>query len=251
MRCFKQPGFSPVYNNDTVSKGDLLQFEATPQSGQLLNKWTVNGVEQGYATNKWFQYRVQPWDVQSGSITIDYTVKPAAQVTIHFDSGKIACYNQNYANVHDGETVYENDKLDFVAKLSPGQLVDKWKVNGVEKEDETNKKFRYTVRTEDAQSNGITIDYTVKPSPQGTIHFDSSKIGCYYSLILRVVDDGETVYENDSLVFYAKNLPPGKTVDKWKVNGVEKEDETETSFSYTVKAEDVQSGSITIDYTLK
>jgi multidomain protein with s-layer homology region, glug motif, ig motif, i-set domain len=250
MRCFKRPGFSPVYNNDTVYKGDLLQFEATPQSGQLLNKWTVNGVEQGYATNERFQYSVHPWDVQSGSITIDYTVKPAAQVTIHFDSGKIAC-DKTYANVHDGETVYENDKLNFVAKLSPGQLVDKWKVNGVEKEDKTNKNFRYTVRTEDAQSGSITIDYTVKPSPQGTIHFDSSKIGCYYSLIMRVVNDGETVYENDSLVFYAKNLPPGKTVNKWKVNGVEKEDETETSFSYTVKAEDVQSGSITIGYTLK
>ena len=163
MRCFKQPGFSPVYNNDTVYKGDLLQFEATPQSGQLLNKWTVNGVEQGYATNERFQYSVHPWDVQSGSITIDYTVKPAAQVTIHFDSGKIACYNQNYANVHDGETVYENDSLVFYAKnLPPGKTVNKWKVNGVEKEDETETSFSYTVKAEDVQSGSITIDYTLK-----------------------------------------------------------------------------------------
>ena len=254
MRCFKQPGFSPVYNNGTVYEGDYLQFEATPQSGQLLNKWTVNGVEQEHATNERFQYIVRRWDVQSGSITIDYTVKPAAQVTIHFDSGKIKGYQENNADVHDGETVYENDRLLFVAKLTPGQLVDKWKVNGVEKENETNKKFRYTVRTEDAQSNGITIDYTVKPSAQGTIHFDSGKIKGYYLSTYDIsgsVNNGETVYENERFRFYARNLPPGKTVDKWKVNGVEKEDETETSFSYTIKAEDLQGGNINIDYTLK
>ena len=254
MRCFKQPGFSPVYNNATVYKGDLLQFEATPQSGQLLNKWTVNGVEQGYATNKRFQYYVQPWDVQSGSITIDYTVKPAAQGTIHFDSGKIKGYQENNADVHDGETVYENDRLHFVAKLSPGQTVNKWKVNGVEKEDETKTSFSYTIKAEDLQGGSINIDYTVKPAAQGTIHFDSGKIKGYYLSTYDIggsVNNGETVYENERFRFYARNLPPGKTVDKWKVNGVEQEYETETSFSYTIKAEDLQGGNINIDYTLK
>ena len=261
MRCGK-PGGAPGHElqippGTRVQEGDTLLFTATPPTGQEVDAWKI-GTKELPVTGRWFRYTVRAQDAENGWLTIDYTVKPAAQVTIHFDSGKITCRKKDglYYDipVNDNEMVYENDELRFEAKRSPGQLVDKWKVNGVEKEDQTKKLFFYTVRIEDAQSNGITIDYTVKPAAQGTIHFDSGKITCcnYFNFNdTSPVHNNDTVYEDDILQFKA-TLQSGQLFNKWTVNGVEREFATNNEhFNYLVEAWDVQSGSVTIGYTLK
>ena len=257
MRCWKPDGESlgtAIHPGTRVQEGDTLDFNATPPTGQLVDTWKI-GTKELPVPVKWFRYTVKAQDAEHGWLNIDYTTKPAAQVTIHFDSGKITCQKKDGLHynipVNDNEMVYENDELRFVAKQSPGQLVDKWKVNGVEKEDQTKKWFLYTVRTEDAQSNGITIDYTVKPAAQGTIHFDSGKITCRNYFDTSPVHNNDTVYEDDLLQFKA-TLQSGQLFNKWTVNGVEREFETNNElFNYVVDARDVQSGSITIGYTLK
>ena len=64
------------------------------------------------------------------------------------------------------------------------------------------------------------------------------------------ISTGTAVSEGKSLLFFSKNLPPGKQIDKWKVNTKELD-----SNNYTVNAADaVDEGSdkvITVAYTLK
>jgi len=246
MKCWKNGG-TTVNTGDTVYENDYLRFEATLSAGQTVNKWTVNGVENPYATGPVFGFRVRAEDAQGGAISIDYTVKQAAQVTIHFDPSKMTCKKDGGGDINPGDKVYENDWLNFEATPPLGQTVDKWTVNGVEPPYATDPWFGFRVRAEDAQSGALTIDYTQRPVAQATIRFDPSKMTCKKDggTPLTV---GETVYENDSLNFRA-TLSPGQTVDKWTVNGVEHPYATAPWFGFRVGAEDVQSGALTIDYT--
>ena len=252
MICQKYNDRTPVNPGETVYENEEFKFKAMPSAGQTVNNWTVNGVEKPDETGPWFLYIVRPQDAQGGSITIDYTEKPAAYATISFARNKMTCRRKsNDTPVNPDETVYENDRLVFEAMPSAGQTVNKWTVNGVEKTDGTNPWFSYIVRPQDAQGGSITIDYTEKQAAQVTISFDPNKMKCRKDNGNIPVNPGETVYENERLEFEA-TLPAGQTVDKWTVNGVEKLDKTKPWFlRYTVRAQDAQGGSITIDYTEK
>lgn len=170
MRCGK-PGGAPGHElqippGTRVQEGDTLLFTATPPTGQEVDAWKI-GTKELPVTGRWFRYTVRAQDAENGWLTIDYTVKPAAQVTIHFDSGKITCCNYFNFNdtspVHNNDTVYEDDLLVFKATLQSGQLFNKWTVNGVEREFETsNECFNYLVEAWDVQSGSVTIGYTLK-----------------------------------------------------------------------------------------
>lgn len=94
----------------------------------------------------------------------------------------------------------------------------------------------------------VTSDMTLYAQWTTIIHFNANKMTCWKYNDHTPVNPGETVYENDRLVFEV-TPSAGKTVDKWTVNGVEKPYATHPWFSYIVQAEDTQDGSITIGYT--
>ena len=253
MKCIKDGGHT-INTGDIVYENDQLYFESTPPKGKIVEKWTVNGSEPpASSVNLWgFNYTVKAENVQSGVIDIDYTVKTATRATIHFDPSKMTCRKGGRYTINSGDTVYENDNLSFTATLPTGQTVEKWKINSHEPPPTWSVNpciFDYTVKAEDVQSDVIDIDYTVKTATPAIIHFDPSKIECEKGST--TVNTGDVVYENDALSFMAINLPAGQTVKSWTVNGSEPTGALPWIFHYTVRTDDIKSGTITVAYTEK
>ena len=254
MTCWNNGTNTTVNAGDTVYENDELSFQAINLSAeQTVDKWKVNDTEKKQETQPSFGYRVRAEDVQSdGSIRIDYTVKTATRATIHFDPSKMTCRKGGRYTINSGDTVYENDNLSFTATLPTGQTVEKWKINSHEPPPTWSVNpciFDYTVKAEDVQSDVIDIDYTVKTATPAIIHFDPSKIECEKGST--TVNTGDVVYENDALSFMAINLPAGQTVKSWTVNGSEPTGALPWIFHYTVRTDDIKSGTITVAYTEK
>ena len=212
-------------------------------------------VKPSFSFGGWYKEEecITLWNFASDTVTSNCTLYAKWQsppITIRFDSDKMTC-KKNGNPVNNNDTVYENDMLHFEATLPPGQTVDKWTVNGVEKEYATESSFWYKVQTADAQGGIITIGYTEKIAQQVTIHFDSSKMVCWKNpdantLSHTLISDGDSVYENDFLLFMAKPAA-GKMVDSWTQN-TSSGNSMGNSFFYQVKA---QPSVLNIDYTEK
>ena len=250
MTCWKNR--RPLNTGAAVYENDRLSFASTLlPTGQTVEKWTVNGVATN-TTGTQFDYTVKAEDVQSGTISIDYTEKTAAQTVIHFDPSKIEC-KKDSTTVNTGDVVYENDALSFIAiNLPAGQTVKSWTVNGNEPTGALPWIFHYTVDTYAIQSGPITVAYIEKTAAQATIHFDSSKIKCFRFFGSDTtpdipIADGGTVYEHDNLMCIAK-LPAGKMVDSWTVNGTDRLMKLGNSGFYRVDKED---SDLRFDYTEK
>lgn len=244
MKC-KRNGGGDIRPNDPVNENDLLVFEATLPAGKFVDKWTVNGIaNDSTSLSLSFAYKVRAADVQKGHITIGYTEKDATQAKIVFDSGKMRCNkDKGRLPVQSGDTVYTEDELNFDAKLSEGELIDQWLVNGKDKD--TSIAFHYTVKSEDIKNGTITVSYTKKQAAKATILFDANKMTCTKNE--KPVESGTSVYEKTLLFFTAKLS--GEEIGKWTVNGKETE-KTGQYFSYTVQAAD-KDKNITVDYTKK
>lgn len=212
-------------------------------------------VKPSFSFGGWYKEEecITLWNFASDTVTANCTLYAKWQsppITIRFDSDKMTC-KKNGNPVNNNDTVYENDMLHFEATLPPGQTVDKWTVNGVEKEYATESSFWYKVQTADAQGGIITIGYTEKIAQQVTIHFDSSKMVCWKNpdantLSHTLISDGDPVYENDFLLFMAKPAA-GKMVDSWTQN-TSSSNSMGNSFFYQVKA---QPSALNIGYTEK
>ena len=225
--------------------------------GKPVEKPTPDPAKTGFTFGGWYKEKECKtlWNFATDTVTADITlyakwISEGTPITIQFESSKMTCWNRRTnTTVNTGSKVFEHDELFFEATLSAGQMVDKWKVNGVEKEHETRPWFGYIVQADDVQSDGsIQIDYTLKTPI--TIKFDSSKMICRNRRTHTTVNTGGKVFEHDELAFEA-TLSLEQMLDKWKVNGVEKEHATEPWFGYIVQTDDVQGGELKVDYTLK
>lgn len=69
-------GGGDINPGDTVHENDELFFTATLSTGQTVDKWTVNDVDQGGQSSPSFHYKVKTADAPSGSIKVDCAIKP-------------------------------------------------------------------------------------------------------------------------------------------------------------------------------
>ncbi|MGP1444079.1 InlB B-repeat-containing protein [Treponema sp.] len=153
-------------------------------------------------------------------------------ITINFDPNKIECHKKG-VRVNNGDKVSKGDVLDFDAKLSKGELIDKWLVSSEDKA--TSIAFHYTVKSEDIKNGTITVSYTTKVQAKATITFDSSKMTCTKNN--KNVNSGDTVYEKDVLFFIA-TVSADKIIE-WKVNAKKVKDKLPNNpkyLSYTITA---------------
>ena len=221
MTCWNNGTNTTVNAGDTVYENDELSFQAINLSAeQTVDKWKVNDTEKKQETQPSFGYRVRAEDVQSdGSIRIDYTVKTAAQATIHFDASKIKCWRNVDGSgltgtlVADGGTVYEGDSLLLIAQPTAGKRADSWTVNGISQGDEQGNFYRYMVKE---QPSELRFDYTEKPAKKVALQFDTLKIRCTKWFDQTPIMPGQRD-EGDALIFRTVN---SSTV-QWKINGYE------------------------------
>ena len=219
MTCWNNGTNTTVNAGDTVYENDELSFQAINLSAeQTVDKWKVNDTEKKQETQPSFGYRVRAEDVQSdGSIRIDYTVKTAAQATIHFDASKIKCWRNVDGSgltgtlVADGGTVYEGDSLLLIAQPTAGKIADSWTVNGISQGDEQGNFYRYMVKE---QPSELRFDYTEKPAKKVALQFDTLKIRCTKWFDQTPIMPGQRD-EGDALIFRTVN---SSTV-QWKING--------------------------------
>ena len=218
------------------------------EHGKKITKLAPDPANPPFAFGGWYKEKdcKTLWDFATDTVTADITLYAQWKITIQYDSNKIKCRKNGSGSgaINPGDTVHENDKLNFEAILPDGRIVDKWSINGTPKDGETRESFFYTVTASDVKDGSITIDYEDKPATSATIKFDSNKMACTKKDGTPVTPD-ETVYEGTWLTFSAK-LPEGEIVKKWLVNGKDKGNATH--FQYTVQIADAQSGSIRVDY---
>ena len=223
------------------------------EHGKTIAK-PADPVKNPFAFGGWYKEKecTTPWNFATDTVTADIILYAKWKITIQFDPSKMTCRKGGRYTINSGDTVYENDNLSFTATLPTGQTVEKWKINSHEPPPTWSVNpciFNYTVKAEDVQSDVIDIDYTVKTATPAIIHFDPSKIECEKGST--TVNTGDVVYENDALSFMAINLPAGQTVKSWTVNGSEPTGALPWIFHYTVRTDDIKSGTITVAYTEK
>ena len=229
------------------------------EHGKTVTK-PADPVKPPFTFGGWYKERecTTPWNFATDTVTADITLYAKWQttsttsITIHFDRRKMICWKPGGtlgSEIHPGTQVQEGDALEFIATPSTGQQVDAWKI-GTKEQPLTGQRFYYIVKAQDADHGQITIDYTTKPAAKGIVEFDKSKMTCTQNH--NPIDPGAQVYENDELIF-TPILSSGQEIKEWTVNDKMKENERPhyLSFYYTVRAADLQSGSITIGYTLK
>jgi hypothetical protein len=239
-------GDTELKSGSSVKKGTEITFTADPKAGYEVDYWKINNEEKS-GTHKTEKVKAD----KDLTVTVIFKTigSPSTKIfTIQFKSSKMKCRKNGGGDINPGDTVHENDKLNFEAKLTEGKIVDKWTINGSPKDGATEKSFFYTVTASDVKDGSITIDYEDKKATSATIQFDSRKTACMKK-DGTPVDTGSTVYEDTWLTFSAK-LPEGKIVTKWLVNSSEKK-KNSPSFQYTVRIADAQSGSIRVDYEEK
>lgn len=230
------------------------------EHGKTVTK-PADPVKASFTFGGWYKERecITRWNFATDTVTADITLYAKWQttsttsITIRFNPYKMRCWKPDGGSlgtaIHPGTRVQEGDTLDFMATPPTGQLVDTWKI-GTKELPVPAKRLRYTVKAQDAEHGWITIDYTTKPAAQGIVEFDKSKMTCTQNY--HPIDPGVQVYEKDELIF-TPILSDGQKIKEWTVNDNMKENEMPhyVSFYYTVRAADLQSGSLKIDYTLK
>jgi hypothetical protein len=237
-------GDTELKSGSSVKKGTEITFTADPKAGYEVDYWKINKEEKS-GTHKTETVKAD----KDLTVTVIFktTGSPSTKIfTIQFNSSRMKCRKNGGSDINPGNTVHENDRLNFDAKLTEGNIVDKWTINGTPKDDATEKSFLYVVKASDEKDGSITIDYIDKKATEAKIQFDSpmtcTKDGG------ASISSGDTVHENDKLTFTA-TLPEGEIVDKWLIN--DKNKGNATYFQYTVKIEDAQNGIIHVKYESK
>ncbi|UTC78597.1 hypothetical protein E4O04_11565 [Treponema sp. OMZ 799] len=257
---------TPITNGGEVQEGDELNFYANPPQGQIVDKWTVNGVvtenHSGGNDPNSFWLNVKPEHFVNGKITIGYTVKDLAQTKVNFDDNIRCSVNRNGTdiNVESGTTiVYEWESLDFKALGMPYSAVKGWKINNEEPQGwngQENNLFAFTVTEayiSQALGGAIRVSCELKEGlKSAALDFDSAKIKCLQNSQGNSyeINSGLRVYAGIGLSFKAL-LSSSEEIKSWKINGIEQEYSESTEFYYTVQESDLIGDNFTVDIMLK
>ena len=273
MTCDKWNQHGPnttITNGDQVHEGDSLNFYANPPQGQIVDKWTVNGVETtshlGDGPNR-FWLNIKAKHLSSGTLIIGYTTKGAASGTIHWNDSQspMTCekWNQYGPNtaITNGDQVQEGDSLNFYANPPQGQIVDKWMINGVETESNSGdgpNRFWLNIKAKHFKNGKITIGYTTKPALETKVNFDNSiRCSVTRNKTETEVKSNETiVYEGEHLNFRALGMPHS-AVKSWEINNKNPQDwnwQEQTWFNFTVMKSHISqasSGTVSVGCKVK
>ena len=251
------PSTSTFYTVTFDAQGGSAVASVSVEHGKTFTQ-PSDPVKAPFSFGGWYKERecTTPWNFATDTVTSDMTLYAQWTTIIRFNANKMICQKGNDRTpVNPGETVYENERLEFEATLPAGQTVNKWTVNGVEKLDKTKPwLLRYTVRAEDVQGGSITIDYTEKQAAYATISFNPSKMKCRKILDISFtgtpVLSGDTVYEHDHLMFSAQPAA-GKMADSWTVNGAPLKNADVIGNNVFYQIDSSSSSSLNFDYTEK
>ena len=240
--------WADVTSGTAVAEGTKLWFFAkNVPSGNMVDKWVLNAKEKTPNSGNDLFYIVKAEDtVDEGGkkvIKVTRTFKPAASITIKYNSGEITIEKKdtasgNWTEISSDTEVDEGSDLLFGAKNIPsGKILDKWLLNGKK---EVKPGYIYSIKAKDAVDEGgkkvIKVERILKDAASITIKYNSDEIIVRNIMLgggLPVeVPSGTTVYEGSLLSFNTKD---GHSVTKWILNGKK---EVEAHVAYQVDSKD-------------
>ena len=237
-----------------IEEGVELKFTAKLIDGQTLENWYINDNKKENETKKDFVYKVVATDADNNKV-INISYKSNA-LKLTFDPTQIKCkkgYGGSGAQVASGTKVKEGEDYQFTPLITEDEIVDAWYAG---KRKITSSPLRdpkgYTVKKEDADDkNVIQIRLEKRAIKTATLKFDRSTVSCKKGYIGtgEEVSSDTTVKETEDYQFTAK-LNAGEKVKHWVINGKAQTSKTKTTFSYTVKKDDINTttNSITISW---
>ena len=263
-------GNTPLANGEKVYIGDKIYLVAVNLEEGELPSWTMNGkpsasikpssVPMGIHV---YEYIVKEQDAENRIISFDYSIIQAEKLTINYNSSvkRIFIPKNGTPEIPNGSKVDEGSFIAIEANLPTGMVIDKCLVNGKPVSGEfIMEEFIYKVSKADADSSKtLNFSLTGKPPRTGTVHWDNteSPITCNklneHGQPAIPISKGEQVKEGDGLVFTA-NLPQGKVVDKWMINGTQISHGSGDEYHmlrHTVLAKHFKDGKLKISYMLK
>ncbi len=224
-----------------VNEGNVIQFSAKLSAGETVDHWLFNGTENPkYAGERFFRYTVKASDAkdEDGKKVIELTLvkKAAEKITVKFNESKITCLKGGNF-IASGTEVEEGIYL-YLTTVLEGKNVKDWLLNGiVQRGYSGTRKFPYRVKTADSKDEGgkkvIEIALAENISDKIAVMFDAEKIRCYRNAAQ--LRSGAEIKEGDVLTFAAE-LPTGKAVAHWTLNGAAAPASSSIYFEYTVKA---------------
>ena len=237
-----------------VEAGAYLKFTAKLETGETVEYWHLNGLKKDAETQGTFVYKVAESDANSQKIiNVDYK---SNALRITFDPAQIKCkkgYGGSGAEVASGMKVKEGEDYQFTALITEDEIVDAWYAGKKKISHSPSREPKgYTVKKEDAdEQNVIQIRYEKRAIKTATLKFDESSVGCKKGYIGtgENVSPNTEIKETEDYQFTAK-LKTGEKVKHWVINGKAQTSKTKTTFSYTVKKDDINTttNSITISW---
>ena len=250
--------------NTPVDEGSDLRFIVKNKpSGKIFDKWLLNDKKE--VKLNYYSVSVEDSVEEGGKkvIKVERILKDAASITINYNSDELTVRTRNTSNeewkpISSGTEVYEGSHLSFKAKnISPEKALDKWLLNGKR---EVKPGYYYSVSAKDAIDEGgkkvIKVERILKDAASITINYNPAELIVKKNTDVNWTENpsGTAVYEGTHLRFYAKDIPSGKTVNEWILNG-KKITSNGNDLYYILKAEDAveQAGKkvIEVRYSLK
>ena len=255
ITCEKGAQGGEVFTSGSkIEEGVELKFTAILIDGETLENWYVNDNKKESETKNNFVYKVVATDADNNKV-INISYKSNA-LKLTFDSTQIKCkkgYGGSGAEVASGTKVKEGEDYQFTPLITEDEIVDVWyagkrKITSSPSRDPKG----YTVKKEDADDkNVIQIRFEKREIKTATLKFDESTVSCKKGYVGtgEEVSPNTKVKEAEDYQFTAK-LNAGEKVKHWVINGKAQTSKTKTTFSYTVKKDDIDTNtnSITISF---
>ena len=247
-----------VASGAKVKEGEDYQFTPLITEDEIVDAWYAGKRKITSSPSRAPKgYTVKKTDTDDKNvIQIRYEKREILKYTLQFDSTQIKCkkgYGGSGAEVASGTKVKEGEDYQFTPLITEDEIVDVWyagkrKITSSPSRDPKG----YTVKKEDADDkNVIQIRFEKREIKTATLKFDESTVSCKKGYVGtgEEVSPNTKVKEAEDYQFTAK-LNAGEKVKHWVINGKAQTSKTKTTFSYTVKKDDIDTNtnSITISF---
>ena len=173
-------------NSANIRGGREVTFTVTPDEGQMIDYWTVNGVKVEGASSKTFTWIVPNGAAQNPAIS-EYKIQAVckeAPFTVTYnnqpDNGTLTAEAGSKV-IASGDTVEGNTVVTFTAAPNSGYMVGSWSVNGTTVDSQKNTYSVTVTRDTEVSVTLIPDTYTVKaiPDGSGTVAVGEDETGTY------------------------------------------------------------------------
>ena len=245
-------GTTEVKTGSKVAFDTTLDFTAKISGTTTIEAWLVSGEIQENQKDKNFRYKVRKDDVKDGKIIVTLQKTKGHAIIVKF-GGNITCKKTAFPlskQINSESQVELGDTLTLSGTPQQDKQVDKWYLNGVEKE--TALTYTYKVKKEDLtslQDDNYVLEFSFseRELKKLKVHFDPSLVSCNKPGAIPltqgepILNDSE-VTEGDKIIFSARKKKH-QDVKEWLIKDVAKQQGKDT-FNYTVAVEDADASNV-------